>query len=474
MITVMTRCSYCGIEFESNSNQPVCLSCGHRLSNSSITHSAIYSESNSDIPLQISLNEFDRLRLENGDLVVKGKIGLGGFGTVYKIESNQKVYALKILDLWKKRPNEWDQLKRRFNQSCIAADITSSNLVKTYSNGFISGNPYLLMEYCPNGNLASRMKEFLPFNKFNNMGKAVLEGLAELHRNGIVHRDIKPENILFDQNDIAKLTDFDISVFIDKRETVRNWLGKVKEVWGTAVYAPPEQLDHKKAYTLTRPSLDMFAFGITMYETLTNGLFPFGSYEDYQRDPIAYYEKIKKGEFIPIEQAAKGITVSWCTVINACLNPDPEKRLGNAMLALEILETKKYSNEDTEPRLNNANYENALFQILNGEQPQKLYDLELVLQGKNNRILKLGWENSKNDIGIKESFTKLISSAHATLEKHHNQWYLRDGQLMDGEWKYSLNGTMINATNIQKNDAVLLKPNDVITIGDTTLKFIVK
>ena len=45
---------------------------------------------------------------------------------------------------------------------------------------------------------------------------------------------------------IEAITDFDIVGNINKRMTAANWLGAVKDIWGTAVYTPPEQLNHKK------------------------------------------------------------------------------------------------------------------------------------------------------------------------------------------------------------------------------------
>jgi len=40
--------------------------------------------------------------------------------------------------------------------------------------------------------------------------KAALQGLAFIHKNGILHLDIKPENILFKSN-ILKIADFGLS-----------------------------------------------------------------------------------------------------------------------------------------------------------------------------------------------------------------------------------------------------------------------
>ena len=192
----LLRCSNCGFEKEVNSNELKCDICNGTMSENNIRHSKFsYLEEEKEIPQKIELLDNDKLKLQSGEYKVKRKVGVGGFGTIYLIEKKGE-YALKILDLWKKRPNEWTQLKARFKQSCLASNFSSKNLVKTFSNGFIEGNPYMIMEYCSNGNLSSRLDEFTFGEKFHKMGVGVLEGLNVLHEHGVIHRDVKPENIL--------------------------------------------------------------------------------------------------------------------------------------------------------------------------------------------------------------------------------------------------------------------------------------
>ena len=53
------------------------------------------------------------------------------------------------------------------------------------------------------------------------------------------------------------------------------------------------------------------------------------------------------------------------------------------------------------------------------------------------------------------------------------QWFIRDGQWYEKKgklaWHLSHNGVLVNSTEVKK-DGHLLKPEDIITIGDTTLK----
>ncbi len=74
----------------------------------------------------------------------------------------------------------------------------------------------------------------------------VLNGLAYLHKNGIIHRDIKPANILIRETydgPVAKITDFGISKLSD---SVNNNSSSALVV--SIPYMAPEQLNVKKIW----------------------------------------------------------------------------------------------------------------------------------------------------------------------------------------------------------------------------------
>ena len=72
--------------------------------------------------------------------------------------------------------------------------------------------PFYVMELCAGGSLADRIAvagRLEPHEVAAIVG-AVAEGLAELHRRGLVHRDVKPHNILF-SGGRPKLADFGVA-----------------------------------------------------------------------------------------------------------------------------------------------------------------------------------------------------------------------------------------------------------------------
>ena len=100
------------------------------------------------------------------------------------------------------------------------------------------------------------------------------------------------------------------------------------------------------------------------------------------------------------------------------------------------------------------------------------------LKDRNSGIVTLGRrdEGVNNLVSIKDDLLFYISRNHATIEKQGpDKWYIRDGQWQNitgqSSWKRSTNGTFLNGVEVD-NLGEELKINDIITLGDTTLKVI--
>jgi serine/threonine protein kinase len=126
------------------------------------------------------------------------------------------------------------------NEVAILQALDHPNIVKYYETYDDVRFLYLVMQYCPNGEL------FDSFDRFEKKGEKYTEktsaaiihkllgALTHCHSGHIVHRDIKPENILFDAYDNILLVDFGLA---------KQTQATMDVVAGTPYFMAPEVID---------------------------------------------------------------------------------------------------------------------------------------------------------------------------------------------------------------------------------------
>ncbi|MBI1185413.1 protein kinase [bacterium] len=411
--------------------------------------------------------------------VVDKELGEGGFGNVYRVKSGNESFALKLTKMWTFMPNERLEYAKRFKQEYeYGSRLQSKNLVKSYDYNLLEGNPYIVMDLCSGGSLRDWVGQNISFDQLEQVAYGILCGLADLHNEGIIHRDIKPENVLFNEQKTPMLADFGISASIKKRHTIANFMGHAKEVFATGTYSPPEQIDPKKAMKVMGPTNDIYAFGAMMYELFTAGHLPFGSFDDFLKD-MASYEKKKKEENWNRQTLRMKAPSKWEQIIERCIKSEPELRFQTVDEILSELGFAAARSHKT----NVTAHSKWILRVQNGEEIGRTYFISNLARFKQKNLLTIGWFNEENpftnDLGITEEFTQYISNFHATLEYNPQtfRWTIKDGQWRqkDGvtDWYPSTNGVLVNGrkTGIHGME---LEANDIISIGDTTLKVIIE
>lgn len=408
----------------------------------------------------------------DGRYSVTKVLGEGSFGKVYSVKDHyENQYALKLLKLWEVPPEIRESLIARFDMEFETARIDSDYLVHSISHGFLEGNPYIVMEFCPGGDLLNLYAKGSVDN--TKVAKHVLMGLKALHNKGKVHRDLKPENVLIKCNGDFALTDFGISGDRNKRMTERNIVGKPKQIFGTYAYMPPEQLNPRKDATVL-PTTDIFSFGVMMFQLLTGEL-PFGPL-DNERDLVPYLKHGKRGEWNQnlLNSTKKGR--EWYDLIEGCLIPDFHNRLQTTDAVLQLVpHEQRISVKDVKIDFQTKITNGVLLRVMQGEEHGRIYKLDDLLRGECS-ILSMGRkdEGVYNDIAITEEDSSYISRKHCTLELDYEigSWIIRDGQWdknYTGGWKRSTNGTYVNSKEVNINGMVF-SPGDIISIGDTKLR----
>ena len=198
------------------------------------------------------------------DFTLLKELGVGSFGRVLLVQHKitQAQYAIKAIDKRNKDNIEESPYFRREIE--IMYRIHHPNVVKLFGHFEDNTYCYFIMEYIPGGNIYSLCpKNGIPListQMVASLIKDVISAIYYLHHMNppIVHRDIKPENVLLGEGNVAKLTDFGWSNYMQgysKRTTV----------CGTPIYLAPEIINN----TGHDEKIDIWCIGVLMFELMT-------------------------------------------------------------------------------------------------------------------------------------------------------------------------------------------------------------
>jgi len=200
---------------------------------------------------------------ELGRYTLGRRLGQGACGAVYEAleEGSGNRVALKLI-----HPGLADQEAhvRRFRREARAgARLRHAHLVRIHEAGSVGARHYCVMQLVDGPTLRQRLKGgALPASP-ENIGQfaGIADGLATLHRAGIVHRDVKPQNTLIDADGRFLLGDFGLV-----RGVLETTITQGGEAVGTVGYMSPEQFE--------RPAdvdgrADIYALGATLYEAFS-------------------------------------------------------------------------------------------------------------------------------------------------------------------------------------------------------------
>jgi eukaryotic-like serine/threonine-protein kinase len=190
------------------------------------------------------------------------EIGRGAMGTVYEAfdTAGGERVAVKIL---RNTLHANPVARQRFRREVEAASrVNHPVIIKIRGWGEDEDAAYIVMEYVdgqPLSKLLSPIAQF-PLTTTVRIVHQVADGLASVHRAGLVHRDVKPDNIMVLKDMAVKLSDFGVA------KLPNSSLTQAGEIWGTLHYMSPEQV--QGSLDVDAKS-DIFSLGVVLFEMLT-------------------------------------------------------------------------------------------------------------------------------------------------------------------------------------------------------------
>jgi tetratricopeptide (TPR) repeat protein len=266
-----------------------------------------------------------------GPYEIVAPLGAGGMGEVYRARDTRlgRDVAVKVLRESLASGTVWKRFER---EARAASALNHPNICAVYDVGEAEGLPYLVMELLEGQTLhdyAGRQPA-QPAVAIA-LGAQIVDALEAAHAKGIIHRDIKAGNIMVTGRRHVKVLDFGLAKYAaeageaDDTRTMES-LTATGTVVGTPHYMAPEILQGKPADARS----DLWALGVVLHEMLTGGL-PFQGSTAFE-----VTSAILRQAPPPLPA---GVPSGLRTIVERCLEKQPEKRYQNAGEVRAALET---------------------------------------------------------------------------------------------------------------------------------------
>jgi ankyrin repeat protein len=155
----------------------------------------------------------DEERIGPQTFICHALVGKGSFGEVYLVEKrNTKIlYAMKVLS--KDKIMAQNLIKYAMTERNVLSITNHPFIVKLNFSFQTSDKLFLILDYCPGGDLAEHLARE---NRFSEQRAKIylceiILALEDLHKRDIIFRDLKPDNVVLDEEGHAQLTDFGLS-----------------------------------------------------------------------------------------------------------------------------------------------------------------------------------------------------------------------------------------------------------------------
>ena len=207
---------------------------------------------------------------------IRGKIGQGGLGAVYRgydTRMNREV-AIKRISVTNDDPALQEESTRQLIKEAGAlASLQHPHIVTVYDVGSDEDGPYVVMELISGKTLDELIERApLTWNDFRELALQTQEALIAAQELDLIHGDIKPSNLMLTWLPSGKfqmkIVDFGLATLTQSQSLEE--LEEIEAVFGSIFFMAPEQFVRVPLDART----DIYAMGCVYYQALT-GIYPF-------------------------------------------------------------------------------------------------------------------------------------------------------------------------------------------------------
>jgi len=206
---------------------------------------------------------------------LKGKIGQGGVGAVYRAFDNNlnREVAIKRVLPGGGYENDEEATKAMLHEATSLCSVQHPHIVTVFDAGVDSDGPYVVMELLSGRTLDEMVERgTLTYDDFREVALQSQEALIAAQDLDLVHRDIKPTNMMVtwlpSGRFQVKLVDFGLAKFSPQPSL--QTIDHGDSVFGSIYFMAPEQFERTPLDQRT----DMYSLGCVYYYCLT-GQHPF-------------------------------------------------------------------------------------------------------------------------------------------------------------------------------------------------------
>ncbi|XP_035912779.1 raf homolog serine/threonine-protein kinase Raf [Anopheles stephensi] len=199
------------------------------------------------------------------EILIGQRIGSGSFGTVYKAHWHGPV-AVKTLNVKTPSPAQLQAFK---NEVAMLKKTRHCNIL-LFMGCVSKPSLAIVTQWCEGSSLYKHIhvnETKFKLNTLIDIARQAAQGMDYLHAKNIIHRDLKSNNIFLHDDFSVKIGDFGLAT-----AKVR-WSGSQQsnQPTGSILWMAPEVIRMKEQNPYSFQS-DVYAFGIVLYEMLTEQL----------------------------------------------------------------------------------------------------------------------------------------------------------------------------------------------------------